>query len=77
MKVSRMMFRWGDDLWHFNTESGNFDMPLQLRLGKVHKIGQHNYNIFVTGAYTPDELRQGPAPEWGIKLSTSLLVTGS
>jgi hypothetical protein len=68
---------WGDDLWQFNTESGNFDMPLQLRLGKVHKIGQHNYNIFVTGAHTPDGLRQGPAPEWGIKLSISLLVPGS
>ena len=51
---------WGDDLWQFNTESENFDMSLQLRLGKVHKFGQHNYNIFVTGAYTPDELRQLP-----------------
>jgi hypothetical protein len=68
---------WGDDLWQFNTESGNFDMPLQLRLGKVQKIGRHNYNLFVTGAYTPDGLRQGPAPEWGIKLSISLLVPGS
>jgi len=68
---------WGDDLWSFNTESGNFDMPLQLRLGKVHKIGEHNYNLFITGAYTPDELHKGPAPEWGIKLSVSLLVPGS
>ena len=68
---------WGDDLWAFNTESGNFDMPLQLRLGKVHKIGKHNYNIFVTGAYTPDDLRKGPAPEWGIKFSISLLIPGS
>jgi hypothetical protein len=68
---------WGDDLWSFNTESGNFDMPLQLRLGKVQKIGEHNYNLFVTGAYTPDELHKGPAPEWGIKLSISLLVPGS
>ena len=68
---------WGDDLWQFNTESGNFDMPLQWRLGKVHKICKHNYNIFVTGAYTPDDLRQGPAPEWGIKLSISLLLPGS
>jgi len=68
---------WGDDLWAFNTESGNFDMPLQLRLGKVHKFGQHNYNIFVTGAYTPDDWRKGPAPEWGVKLSISLLVPGN
>ena len=68
---------FGDDLWSFNTETGNYDMPLQLRLGKVHEICGHNYNIFVTGAYTPDELRQGPAPHWGIKLSISLLVPGS
>jgi hypothetical protein len=47
------------------------------RLGKVHKIGQHNYNIFVTGAYMPDGLRQGPAPKCGIKLRISLLVPGS
>ena len=68
---------WGDDLWQFITESGSFDMLLQWRLGKVCKIGQHNYNIFVTGTYTPDGLRQRPAPEWGIKLSISLLIPGS
>ena len=68
---------WGDDLWQFNTGTGNFDMPLQLRLGKVHKICNQNYNIFVTGAYTPNDLRNGPAPEWGIKLSISLLIPGS
>lgn len=64
---------WGDDLWQFNTESGNFDMPLQLRLGKVHKLCGKQFNTFVTGAYTPDELRSGPAPEWGIKFSIALL----
>jgi len=68
---------WGDDLWQFNTETGNFDMPLQLRLGKVLKLCRHSYNVFVTGAYTPDELRKGPAPEWGIKLSVSVLIPGS
>ena len=25
---------WGDDLWQFNTESGNFDMPLQSAVGQ-------------------------------------------
>ena len=64
---------WGDDLWRFNTETGGFDMPLQLRLGKVHKMCGQQFNTFVTGAYTPDGLRQGPAPEWGIKFSISLL----
>ena len=65
---------WGDDLWRFNTETGGFDMPLQLRLGKVHTTCGQQFNTFVTGAYTPDELRQGPAPEWGIKFSVSLLL---
>lgn len=64
---------WGDDLWQFNTETGNFDMPLQLRLGKVHEVLGQQFNTFVTGAYVPDGLRQGPAPEWGIKFSISLL----
>ena len=68
---------WGDDLWSFNTETGSFDMPLQLRLGKVQKLGQHNYNLAITGAYTPDGFRSGPAPNWGIKLSISLLIPGS
>ena len=64
---------WGDDLWSFNMDSGNFGMPLQARLGKVLKIREESFNVFVTGYYTPDGLRQGPAPEWGIKLSISLL----
>lgn len=64
---------WGDDLWQFNTKTGGFDMPLQLRLGRVHKMCGKQFNTFVTGAYTPDGLRQGPAPEWGIKFSISLL----
>ena len=68
---------WGDDLWQFNTETGNFDMPLQLRLGKVHKFCKNSWNIFLTGAYTPEGLHEGPAPEWGIKVSASLLIPGS
>jgi len=67
---------WGDDLWQFNTHTGNFDMPLQWRVGKVHKFCRNSWNIFVTGAYTPDGLHKGPAPEWGIKFSVSLLIPG-
>jgi hypothetical protein len=65
---------WGDDLWAFNTDSGSFAMPLQLRLGKVHKFGRHSYNLAATSFYTPDELRNGPTAEWGIKLSVTLLM---
>ena len=68
---------WGDDLWTFNSESGNFSMPLQLRLGRVKKIRDKDYNIFLTGFYTPDDFHKGPAPEWGFKFSLSRLVPGS
>jgi hypothetical protein len=64
---------WGDDLWSYNSESGNFAMPLQLRLGRVKKIREKNYNIALTGFYTPDDLHKGPAPEWGFKLSIGRL----
>lgn len=64
---------WGDDLWTFNTDSGSFAMPLQLRLGKASKQGNRTRNVFVTGFYTPDALRDGPTAEWGIKLSISRL----
>lgn len=65
---------WGDDLWSFNSASGNFAMPLQLRLGRVKKICEKNYNISLTGFYTPDDFRKGPAPEWGFKLSIGRLM---
>jgi len=68
---------WGDDLWSFNSESGNFAMPLQLRLGRVKKIRDKNYNIAVTGIYTPEDLHRGPAPEWGIKFSIGRLLPAS
>ena len=67
---------WGDDLWTFNSDSGNFAMPLQLRLGRVKEIRNKNYNIFMTGFYTPDGLRKGPTPEWGFKLSIGRLLPG-
>ena len=68
---------WGDDLWSFNSKTGNFAMPLQLRLGKVVKPCRRSWNVFVTGLYTPDGLHKGPASQWGIKLSVSLLIPGS
>lgn len=67
---------WGDDLWSYNSESGNYSMPLQLRVGKVSKIREKDYNIFVTGFYTPEDFHKGPTAEWGIKFSISRLVAG-
>ena len=40
-------------------------------------LNHHPTAPFVKAAYTRDELRAGPAPEWGIKLSIFLLVPSS
>ena len=64
---------WGDQNLTFDDQNGNYNMPLQGRVGKVVKIGEHPVNIFLQGFYTPDGLRNGPAAEWGMKLSVTLL----
>ncbi len=65
---------WGDLLLDLDNQNGNYNIPINLRVGKVVKIGDQPINIFLQGFYTPDELRKGPAAEWGIKLSVSLLL---
>ena len=64
---------WGDLLWTMDDQNGNYNLPINLRLGKVCKVGDQPLNIFVMPFYTPDGLRKGPASEWGIKLSVTFL----
>lgn len=64
---------WGDLFWTFDTNTGDYNMPLQARIGKVCKIGHQPVNIFVEPFYTPEGLRRGPASEWGVKLNVTLL----
>lgn len=64
---------WGTTFWTFNTDNGNYNLPLNARVGKVTKIGDQPVNIFVEPFYTPDAMRKGPAAEWGVKLNVTLL----
>ncbi|NQT12670.1 MAG: hypothetical protein HQ582_07975 [Planctomycetes bacterium] len=64
---------WGDLNWAFNTETGDYNMPLSVKVGKVGKIGCQPVNIFVQPFYTPEGLRSGPASEWGVKLNVTFL----
>lgn len=64
---------WGDLLWTLDDQNGNYNLPINLRVGKVCKVGNQPLNIFVMPFYTPDGLRKGPASEWGIKLSVTFL----
>ena len=64
---------WGDLIWTLDDRNGNYNLPINLRIGKVCKIGKQPLNVFLMPFYTPDELRKGPASEWGVKLSFTLL----
>ena len=64
----------GDLLWTFDDQNGGYNIPLSVRVGKVHKFGDHLMNIFLQPRYTPRGFHSGGAAEWGIKLSVTLLL---
>jgi hypothetical protein len=68
--------RWGDTFWTFNTDTGAYNMPIQIAFGKVFKkglLGLPN-NVFVMPFYTPEEMHSGPGGDkWGVKLNVTLL----
>jgi len=63
----------GDQEWVFNDQDGNYNLPINVRVGKVCKVGDQPLNVFIMPFYTPNGLRKGPAAEWGVKLSVTLL----
>jgi hypothetical protein len=65
---------WGDVLLLLDDESGNYDLPISLRVGKVVKFGKLPVNIFLQGQYTPAGFQSPGGTEWGIKLSVTLLL---
>lgn len=68
--------RWGELNWIFNTKTGDYNLPLNMALGKVVKVGEQPINIFVEPFYTPEGLRRGPASQWGVKLNVTFLFPG-
>ncbi|MCR9115948.1 MAG: hypothetical protein NXI22_03255 [bacterium] len=65
---------WGEIFWTFDTATGNYNMPLNVRVGKIVKVGDQAINVFVEPFYTPEGLRSGPASEWGVKLNVTFLL---
>jgi len=63
----------GDQEWILDDQDGNYNIPINFRVGKVCKVGDQPLNVFVMPFYTPDGLRKGPAAEWGVKLSVTFL----
>jgi hypothetical protein len=68
--------RWGDTFWTFNTETGAYNMPVEIAFGKVFKRGIFGVpnNVFVMPFYTPEGMHSGTGGDkWGIKLNVTLL----
>jgi hypothetical protein len=68
--------RWGDTFWTFNTDTGAYNMPIEIAFGKVFKKGIFGLpnNVFVMPFYTPEGMHSGPGGDkWGVKLNVTLL----
>jgi hypothetical protein len=53
--------------------NGDYNFPLNLRIGKVTKIGKQPVNMFIQPFWTPSGFHKGQAAEWGIKFNLTLL----
>jgi hypothetical protein len=68
--------RWGDTFWTFNTDTGAYNMPIEIAYGKVFKRGLFGVpnNVFVMPYYTPEGMHSGTGgAKWGVKLNVTLL----
>lgn len=66
--------RWGDINWTINTDTGDYNIPLNMAVGKVVKFGDRPVNIFVEPFYTPPGLQSGiGGDKWGVKLNVTFL----
>lgn len=60
----------GDLLLKFDDQNGNYNIPLNLRIGKVFTAGKQPINIFLQPEYTPRGLTSQPTSKYGIKLKS-------
>ncbi len=64
---------WGELPSSYEWLNGNYNIPINLRLGKVTQIGKQHVNMFIEPFWTPSGFHKGPAAEWGIKFNLTFL----
>ncbi len=65
----------GFQIWNWQTNNGNFSMPLTLRVGRVLKeVKPYPLNISMQAGYTPDDWHQGPAARWQFLFNVTVLM---
>jgi len=65
---------WGNTLLTFDDQDGNYNIPLQLKIGKVIKIGEQPFDIFVQGEYTPRGFQSLAGEEWAVMLNIGAML---
>ncbi len=69
---------WGELLWTLDDQNGDYNIPLNARLGKVVSVGNHKLNIFLQPSYTPEGLHStNGGSKWDIKLNVTFLFPGA
>ena len=64
---------WGELPFSYEWLNGDYDIPLNVRIGKVTKLGKAPVNVFVEPFYTPSSFQRQGQPEWGIKFNLTFL----
>jgi len=66
----------GDLVWeHDWNDGGGWTIPLGLQLGRITKIGKHNYNLSAEIVYTATRQDENlEQPEWGFRLGIVILL---
>lgn len=65
---------WGNTVLTFDDQDGNYNIPLQAKIGKVAKIGGHPFDVFVQGEYTPRGFQSIPGEEWAVMLNIGTIL---
>ena len=64
---------WGELAFSYEWLNGDYNIPLNVRVGKVMEIDKQHVNIFVEPFYTPSNFQSESQSEWGIKFNLTLL----
>lgn len=64
---------WGEIPFSYEWLNGDYNIPLNMRLGRVTKLGNAPVNMFVEPFYTPSSFQREGQSEWGIKFNLTFL----
>lgn len=65
----------GFQVWNWQTNTGNFAMPLTFKVGRVFKQAKpYPLNISMQAGYTPEDWHQGPAAKWQFLFTVTALI---